>query len=312
MTVFGIVLVLLLEQVHAAPAARVRDLLALAMQLVERHFNAGEQRHGIAGWIVGVALPTLLVALAHALLDSLAPLAAFLLAVAVLYFAMGFRQFSHHFTRIRLALEAGELDTARQLFQRWSGRDSSRLGSAELARLAIENGLLASHRHVFAPLCWFVALGPAGAALYRLADAMQALPSPADPAEPPGETAPDAFRAVAVRIFGWLDWLPVRLSATAFAIVGDFEDAVHCWRTQAGEWSESASGILLASGAGALGIRLGQPVWRPDGVDPRPELGLGEEAGVGHLQAASGLVWRALVLLVVLLVLLTLASWMGA
>ena len=44
--------------------------------------------------------------------------------------------------------------------------------------------------------------------------------------------------------FGWfaragfrrIDWIPARLTAVSFAIVGDFEDAVYCWRTQAAQW----------------------------------------------------------------------------
>ncbi|MBS3935011.1 MAG: cobalamin biosynthesis protein, partial [Sulfuritalea sp.] len=109
-----------------------------------------------------------------------------------------------------------------------------------------------------------------------------------------------------------LDWLPARITAASFAIVGDFEDAVYCWRTQARQWSDSAAGILLASGAGALGIRLGMPLSDSLGIDVRPELGLGDDADVDHLQGAIGLVWRALVLCLLLLALLTVAGWAGA
>jgi cobalamin biosynthesis protein CobD/CbiB len=54
--------------------------------------------------------------------------------------------------------------------------------------------------------------------------------------------------------------MPIRVTAASFAVVGDFEGAAHCWRTQAVSWPEAGSGILLASGAGALGVRLGMPV----------------------------------------------------
>jgi adenosylcobinamide-phosphate synthase len=123
------------------------------------------------------------------------------------------------------------------------------------------------------------------------------------------------FGEFARRAFQALDWLPARMTAATFAIVGDFEDAVYCWRTQASQWGDAASGILLASGAGALGIRLGLPL--PDsgelgGIEARPELGLGDDADVDHLQSAIGLVWRALVLCLLLLALLTIASWVGA
>jgi len=80
------------------------------------------------------------------------------------------------------------------------------------------------------------------------------------------------FGSFARQAFYWLEWLPIRLTAATFAIVGDFEDTVYCWRTQAASWPDSEAGILLASGAGALGVRLGMPI--PQGGLPldRPEL----------------------------------------
>jgi adenosylcobinamide-phosphate synthase len=70
-------------------------------------------------------------------------------------------------------------------------------------------------------------------------------------------------------------------------------------------------GIILASGAGALGVRLGMPVVESGEVADRAELGTGDEADVDFMQSAVGLVWRAIVLWVVLLLLLGLASLVG-
>jgi membrane protein required for beta-lactamase induction len=33
-----------------------------------------------------------------------------------------------------------------------------------------------------------------------------------------------------------IDWIPQRLTAFVFAVVGDFEDALFCWRSQAAQW----------------------------------------------------------------------------
>ena len=72
-----------------------------------------------------------------------------------------------------------------------------------------------------------------------------------------------------------------------------------------------SQGIVLASGAGALGVRLGLPI--PQGGLPldRPELGIGDEADADFMQSTVGLVWRALVFWMVLLLLLGLASLAG-
>jgi cobalamin biosynthesis protein CobD/CbiB len=105
--------------------------------------------------------------------------------------------------------------------------------------------------------------------------------------------------------------LPSRATAFAFAIVGDFEDALYCWRTQAGQWPDRNAGIVLASGAGALGVRLGLPLVEGAEVDEGAELGLGDPADVDFMQSAVGLVWRATVLWMLLLLLLGLASLAG-
>ena len=58
---------------------------------------------------------------------------------------------------------------------------------------------------------------------------------------------------------------------------------------------------MLAAGAGAMGVRLGMPVQDVDGLQPRPELGVGEEADGPFLDTTVGMLWRALVLWVAVL-----------
>lgn len=93
--------------------------------------------------------------------------------------------------------------------------------------------------------------------------------------------------------------------------MGDFEGAIYCWRTQAVLWPDKSSAILLASGAGALGVRLGMPVHESGGIVDRPELGQGDEASADYMQSTVGLIWRALLVCLFLLVLVGLAGWVG-
>lgn len=311
MTLFSIIFTLLIEQVRPLPERRfVLGPLARYALVFERQFNDGQHKHGMVAWLIAVLVPVVLLLILQGLLWWFQPVLAFLLSIGVLYLTLGFRHFSHFFTDIHLALRANDITQARQLLAEWRSRSGDRLSSNEVARLAIEEALIASHRHVFAPMLWFAVLGPAGAALYRLALFFNN--QWGGRTEIGVDVEFGEFGRFARRAYALIDWLPVRCTAAGFAIVGDFEDAIYCWRTQAGAWV-GEYGILLASGAGALGVRLGLPLHDDAGdLGDRPELGLGEDADADFLQSTIGLVWRTLVLGLLVLTLLWLGSWVGS
>lgn len=288
----------------------VRQPLTRLARFLESLFNAGEQSHGLIAWLVAVGGLVLVAAGIHAALYVLNPLLAWSWSVLILYLTMGFRQFSHYYTDIQLALRMDDLTHARKLLAQWRGRPADELSSSEIARLAIEEALSASHRHVFGVLVCFVLLpGPSGAVLYRAAAFF------ADQWGQRTDADAGRFGAFSRQAFALIDWLPLRVTAAGFAIVGNFEDAIYCWRTQAAKWPDShlgsGIGIVLASGAGALGVRLGMPVVEAGEVADRAEMGVGDEADVDFMQSAVGLVWRALLLWLLLLLLLGLASLIG-
>ena len=307
MSLLSLIAVFLLEQLQPLNYRRlVEEPLAAWADFIAAHFDGGEYRHGVIAWCVAVLLPVALLIGLYGLLYAISPLFGWLLNIAVLYLMLGFRQFSHHYTAIEQALRADDLPLARHLLNEWQGRAADTLGSQEVARLSIEAGLLAAHRHVFAIIVCFVLLpGPAGALLYRTAALIGARWQAKNKLES------DQFSTFSTRVFGIIDWLPSRVTAAAFAIVGDFEDAVYCWRTQAGQWVDRNAGIVLASGAGALGVQLGRPLLAADDGSESAELGLGDAADVDFMQSAIGLVWRATVLWMLLLFLLGLASLVG-
>jgi adenosylcobinamide-phosphate synthase len=299
MSLIAIVAALILEQWRPIGDRKAYfALLARWSNWLERSFNAGEARHGLIAWLVAV-LPALAVALAvHYLLLSVSPLLALAFNVGALYLTLGFRQFSHYFTDLQLAIRAGDVDRARELIGAWRGEPAQHRSREEVIRLAIEEALVASHRHVFGVLFWFMLLpGPSGAILYRLALYLRRR-----------WQGTGAFGRFAEGVHRVLEWPAVRLTAASFAVVGDFEDAVYCWRTQARDWSDRDAGVVLAAGAGALGVRLGMPLTAIEGVEVRPELGLGEVPDSPTLDSVVGLVWRALVLWVFVILVLVLAS----
>lgn len=306
MSLFSLIAALVIEQFRPLSYRKwIAEPVGALADYTEEHLNAGKVQQGALAWCVLALGATFLTGGLYYALDALNPLAAFAFNVLVLYLTMGFRQFSHHFTEIHLALRMGEIDRARTLLAEWRGVGKELWSSSDIARLAIERSLLASHRHVFAIVLWFVLLpGPCGAVLYRISAVLAERWSGMTDAREP-------FGIFAQRAFAFLDWLPQRATATAFAIVGNFEDAIHCWRTQAADWTDRNAGIVLAAGAGALGVRLGMPFVENGEVEDRADIGVGAEADVDFMQSAVGLVWRALVLWLLVLFMLSLASLVG-
>ena len=298
MSVLAIIVSLLIEQWRPLGERKaVAGTLDAWASWLEQSFNGGQRRHGVIAWLVAVLPPVVLAVVLHGILYSVHPLLGLVFNIAVLYLTLGFRQFSHYFTDIQVALKAGDLERARSLLEQWRGASGVVRPREEVVRLTIEEALLASHRHVFGVLLWYLLLpGPSGAVLYRLAayfaGRWQEL---------------GGFGQFANRVFHVLEWPAVRLTAGAFAVVGDFEDAVYCWRTQARHWFDPNAGIVLAAGAGAMGVRLGMPVQEVDGIQPRPELGVGEPAEGPFLDSTVGLLWRAVVVWVFVLALVTIA-----
>lgn len=307
MTLISLILALLVEQLRPLPVQ------GLAMRMLgglvagtERRLDDGSAARGRIAWLILVLSATLAAAICYWLLREVQPAFAFVFNVLVLYLCMGFRHDSSFFSDIHVALRLGELERARSLLGQWRGARHDKASPSEVARLAIEQGLVASHRCLFGVVFWFVLLpGPSGAVMYRVARELAR--------QWGGRRDPEgmAFGHFAQRAWEAIEWLPVRITASVFSIMGNFEDAIYCWRSQAVLWPDRSSAILIASGSGALGVRLGTPVHESGTVVDRPEMGLGAEAGVEHMQSTVGLLWRALLVCLFLLALLASAGWAG-
>lgn len=317
MTLFSILCVLLLEQFR--PLRRDNPvygwIIALAAR-VEHSFNAGRAEHGRIGWLAMMALLVLPTLLIYWLLALLSPIAQLAWTILIVYLTLGFRHYSHYFSAIQLALNDNDLPEARRLLAEWTRTDTSGFDVTEVARVAVESALITTHRHVFGVFFWLLMpIGPAGAVLYRVAEYL------ARGWSEPEHLKDEPFGRFATRAFYLIDWLPARLTAIAFAIVGNFEDAVYAWRNFARRWRNESDGIILSSGGGAMGVRLGTPAeYAPDmpGIDaatleshPDIEILPGDEPSPRALQSAVGLIWRALLLWILLLLIVSVANWLG-
>jgi len=319
MTFFSILCALLIEQLKPLRADNqiYAEIKRFAMR-IEGWFNAGHASHGRLGWFLmmgSLMVPT--AAVYFVLQHYNWVFAAFAWNVLIVYLTLGFRHYSHYFTSIQFALNAGDEAAARALLAEWTRIDTVGMDATEIARLAVEKSLVTTHRNVFGVFFWFLMpLGPACAVMYRVSEYL------ARAWNEPDHMRNEAFGEFAARAFYWIDWIPVRLTAIAFAVVGNFEDAIYAWRNFANRWADESRGIILAAGGGAMGVRLGTPyenaarILTPDAAtvdlsDSEADVLPGEEPNVRSLQSTVGLVWRALLLWMLLLLLLSGAVLLG-
>lgn len=314
MSLISVLFALLLEQ--ARPLGRGNPIHAAMRAWVRycsRNLDTGQPLHGWLAWGLAVGVPSGLSLLIY---WSLAfwlgwPLAV-LWSALVLYASLGFRQFSFHFTEVRDALANDDDALARSLLAQWQHIDTQSWSRSDIIGHVIEYSVLAAHRHVFGVLAWFsvlaaFGLGPMGAVLYRLAEFVNRYwKHKSKTLEQPVSLA---LQTNAQKAWHWIDSLPARMTVLGFAVVGNFEEAIDGWRRYAAQSNADNDGLVLAATAGAINIQLGTPyaadtpanTGLPSGASLRPPPEL------AHMAILVGLVWRAVVMWLVLLALLTLA-----
>ena len=286
-------LVALLAQ-HAYPPRPRQPLLAFYGRMclsAAKRLDAGDRNSGIVAWLALMVAVLVPAALLTALAAAIHPFALWLLDIAALYATLRFLYTAGELGAIEKLLREGDVVGAASRLAQWRGEPVAADEAGSLARLAAEHALREAHQGAFAPLFWYLVLpGPVGLVLYPLAlRAAQSWEQVVDPEE-------RDFGWFAGRAFHAIDWIPQRLTAFVFAVVGDFEDAIFCWRSQSAGWGRPEEGIVLASGAGALGVRLGDPISESGALVVRPPLGVGEDAREDALASLEALLWRALAL----------------
>lgn len=212
-----------------------------------------------------------------------------LIHIALLYFCVGLRSLYDHTQPIQLALLDGNLTQARQLTACIVSRDTQQASTDELSKAAVESLLENGNDAVFGTIFWFVVAGGSGALLFRLANTLDAMWGYRN-------ARFNDFGYVAAKIDDVLNYLPARLTAISYAILGNTKLALSCWRTQAPSWSSPNAGPVMAAGAGALAIELGGAASYDGVVEDRPKLGSGRYAQPNDIHRA----WRLVVLVTML------------
>ncbi|SHN01081.1 adenosylcobinamide-phosphate synthase CbiB [Phytopseudomonas punonensis] len=261
---------------------------------LEQRFNpsgAGWRSHGVSAWCLAVLPLTLLTVLLVQL-----PWIGWLVQIIALYAALGLRSLDQHAHPVAQALRLGDLPLARQRVGYVVSRRTEDLDATGVARAGTESVLENGSDAVFAALFWFLVAGAPGVVLYRLSNTLDAM---------------WGYRNERFERFGWaaakiddlLNYVPARLVAVTYALLGRTTTAIRCWQRQAPQWDSPNAGPVMAAGAGALGVSLGGAAIYHGELHQRPELGEGPQPHARDIERAMNLVWGGVLLwLLVLLV----------
>ena len=215
--------------------------------------------------------------------------------VSVLWLALSLRGLAEHGRAVSEPLARGDLEEARRRVSYIVSRDAAALDEAGVAAAASESMLENGADAVFASLFWFLLAGLPGVVLHRLVNTLDAMWGYRN-------ARFLYFGRCAARLDDAMNWVPARLTALTYALVGHTRTAFRCWRQQAGAWDSPNAGPVMAAGAGALSVTLGGPAPYAGGLKQRPVLGVGPAPGADTVENAIRLVQRGVTLWLLALV----------
>lgn len=205
----------------------------------------------------------------------------------LLYLVIGNQSLAQHAKAVSNALVQKNLPLARRNIQMMVRRDTEKMQDEDISRATIESVLENGNDAVFGAIFWFLVLGAPGVVLYRLANTLDAM---------------WGYKNTRYLEFGWfaartddlLNWIPARLTALTYALIGHTATALRCWKVQAKTWKGVNPGVVMATGAGALGLTIGGAAQYHGKEVIRPVLGTGNKPTALSIQASIQLVQRSL------------------
>ncbi|KQX81797.1 cobalamin biosynthesis protein [Streptomyces sp. Root1310] len=164
------------------------------------------------------------------------------------------------------ALEAGNVEAARERLPHLCGRDPQALDADGIARAVVESVAENTSDAVVGALVWGAVGGVPGLVGFRAVNTLDAMV---------GHRSPRYLRYgwAAARLDDVAGWPGARLTAVLAALAGDDpRGAVRAWRADAHRHPSPNAGPVEASFAGALGVRLGGTLSYAGRVEHRPVL----------------------------------------
>lgn len=224
-----------------------------------------------------------------------------ILAIVVLFFSLGPKDIGEEVDEYCAAVEADDPElmrqTAKALLERDVPEDAwQRIEEVEQAVFVQANNRL------YAVIFWFVVFGPLGAWTYRATDLIRrrAVFRAARHADQEDNEHSHNMAVASTSLHSWVAWIPARLTALGYALVGSFDDAISSWRQApaytAATTGEASEQLLARVGVAALALAP---------VDDENQA----SRAIRGAGAANKLVFRLLFLWAVIIAGMTLYGW---
>jgi adenosylcobinamide-phosphate synthase len=273
------------------------ELFLRSTPLLNRHeqppARLQTQVRGVVAVMLILLTLTLLIYWCEALLGTSLPLRVLVSGVLV-YFCIAPRSLSEHAMAILEPLQRADIDAARSALAMIVSRDTSQLQPADVASATCESLLENGSDGIFAAIFWFCVGGLYGVVIYRAVNTLDAM---------------WGYKNERYRDFGWaaarlddvLNFIPARLVAFSYALMGQFSPAMASWQQQGHTWKSPNAGPVMAAGAGSLGIILGGRAVYNGVEDDRPQLGCGNIVQAADIKRCLQLIYRCLFLWLVVI-----------
>ncbi len=272
---------------------------------IEQRLNraGGHRWHGLVALLIALLPLLLLVWWVDSWLRNFGSVY-WLFAGFVLYLTLGWQRLLRHAAAVSKPLQLRRVDQARTALAMLVSRETADLDATEVARAATESVLENAVDAIFSALFWFLIAGVPGAVAYRLTNTLSAM---------------WGYKKARGLNFGWaatrldavLNFIPARLTAFSYALMGDTRTALRCYRQQASAWKSANAGPAMAAGAGALNVVLGGAARYHGQMQERPVFGSEDSAGARSTEASAATITQAcsLVNRAIVLWLLVLTVW---
>lgn len=221
------------------------------------------------------------------------------LDIIVLYWAIGLKSLIEHTKPINDALNEQNIGQARTSVSYIVSRNTETMCEPQIVSATVESTLENGCDGVFAAIFWCIIGGAPCVITYRLINTLDAMWGYRSERF-------EYFGKCAAKLDDAINYIPARLTALSYAVLGQFRLAIECWKSQAKKLNSPNGGPVMCSGAGSLNIKLGGPAIYHNKTLNKPYFGGNQLPSAKDIQRANQLVRKTALLWCVAILLLSL------